>query len=145
RSRLDRERRERPAAGDDDGGLPAHQLGRQPGEVVGLVVGPAVVELHVLALGKSGFLEALAKRGKAARLAIRRPGVEKADRRPPGPAAAGGPEKPTPAGAGGARTAAGQATAAPPSRAMNSRRLMAPSGWDRSRLANTSTQQRASA
>ena len=45
----------------DHGNLPANQLGRQVGKSIHLILGPTIVDRHVLALDIAVFFEALAK------------------------------------------------------------------------------------
>ena len=96
-----------PAGRGDHGDLPANQFGRQRRQPIGLILGPAVFDRHVLALDIAGVLQALAKCAQSdpqnsGDLALRNPIT----------------------GIAGccARAASGHAAAAPPSSVMNSRR-----------------------
>jgi hypothetical protein len=60
--------------------LPAHQIGRQLRQAIDLL-GPAVVDRHVLALDVAGFFEALAKGTQALGNRLVRSDFEKADHR----------------------------------------------------------------
>ena len=51
----------RTAARDDHGDLPANQLGRQRGQPIDLILGPAIFDRNVLALDIAGVFQALAK------------------------------------------------------------------------------------
>jgi hypothetical protein len=47
---------------DDHGRLPTNEIGRQPRQTIRLIVAPAIVDGNVLALDKSGLLQALLER-----------------------------------------------------------------------------------
>src|SRR5262245_26374622 len=65
---------------DDHRDLPANKLGRKVGESLHLL-GPAVVDRHVLALDIAGFFEALAKSAQPLGNHFRRSDLEKPDHR----------------------------------------------------------------
>ena len=66
---------------DDHGDLPANQFGRQRRQPIGLTLGPAVFDRHVLALDIAGFLQALAECAQTVRDRVRRFAVEEPDHR----------------------------------------------------------------
>ena len=65
----------------DHGDLPANQIGRQRRQSIELIVGPAILDRHVLALDKAGLLQALAECAQAIRERVGRCGVEEPDHR----------------------------------------------------------------
>src|SRR5262249_53015787 len=69
------------AASDNDRDAFANQIARQSRQPVQLVLGPAVLNRDVLALGIARFLQALPKSGKRIGEHLGRLGVEIADRR----------------------------------------------------------------
>src|SRR5262249_3020759 len=79
--RFGHERRSGAAASDNDRDAFANQIARQSRQPVQLVLGPAVLNRDVLALGIARFLQALPKSGKRIGEHLGRLGVEKADRR----------------------------------------------------------------
>src|SRR5262249_760507 len=81
RYRFGHERRSGTAASDNDRDAFANQIARQSRQPVQLVLGPAVLNRDVLALGLARFLQALPKSGKRIGEHLGRLGMEKADRR----------------------------------------------------------------
>jgi hypothetical protein len=57
------------------------EIGRQHGQPVGIVLGPAIFDRNVLALNITGFLQALTERGHLGRKAVGRCDVEEPDHR----------------------------------------------------------------
>ena len=89
--------------------LTAYQIGCEVGQSIVLVLRPAILDRHVLALDVAGFTDALPECGHKKCSLSRRQAAEESDYRHRGCCA---------------RAASGHAAAAPPSSVMNSRRLM---------------------
>lgn len=102
--RLGRGRSSNSAGRDDHGGPSVNQIGCQRRQPIKLIVSPAIIDRHVLALDKASILQALAERAQKVRELLRKPTTGIA--------------------ACCARAASGHVAAAPPSKVMNSRRLM---------------------
>src|SRR5215813_326186 len=61
--------------------LPAYQIGREVGQSVGLVLRPAILDRHILALDVAGFTKALAECGQISCTIDRRRAAEEPDHR----------------------------------------------------------------
>ena len=79
--RLGRERHSGASGRDNDGSLPADQLGRQLRQAIEAILRPAIDDGHVFTFGKSELFQALAECAETARHGIRRSAVEEPDYR----------------------------------------------------------------
>src|SRR5262249_15595964 len=74
-----RQHRRRTSGRNDHSDLMANQLGRQPGQPIHLILGPAIFDRHALALYIASILEALAEWAEKILTGVRRSLVKEPD------------------------------------------------------------------